>query len=100
MSEKELTGFSDQDLTDELQRRAVAAKAKMEQKREEWARVIERHLDALLELAEDHVGGASYCNDETHDNYGECPRCAFLAAKELGDWDPKFVLKMSVSREG
>ena len=100
MSEKDMSGFSEQELQEELNRRAAAVEAKMKQKREGRARVIERHLDALLELQKEHTGGESYCNDETHDNYGECPRCAFLAAKELGDWDPKFVLEMSIRQEG
>lgn len=82
-----LDTFSDAELRAELDRRAAEERRRAEEAAKARARIIERHVGALLDLVPHH--SRKSCSDDDFDQEDPgCTRCALLTTQDTGWWDP------------
>ena len=92
-----LEHFSDNDLRLELSERQERARLAAEERRQEFAISVGRHIDALLSLVPDH--NRRSCSDALPSNAdsARCTRCVLLYTKETGFLPAEFELSIEVT---
>jgi len=81
----DLSNFTNQDLQDELKRRAEEAERLFNETRRKQADFWLENIDALITLVPEH--SRTSCSDSNISNEYRCTRCFLLCAKESNSWD-------------